>query len=335
MSQSLDLRCFLDVLSHQVLAIRNYLRHFKKGLLSEFLPDETEVQKDWEINAYSLVFLPGPASQFMKFARCGASTSLLDQIELNMSRLGVVHRDLSDAYTTYCRFTENSPQTSVFSQARPWLIADIENAIHRCTGWLDRIRGEQSFHNVQNEPPNNFPPHQSLQIWKNLSAHDAPASLSDLTAQLNGLNALTDRMITDPPFLNVLASYSLNENPLLQMCMASRRLMIRVLFLLLVDRPQVSQLILKQAQNAMQRALDAISTITHSPAHQLTGKTAEGIRLHTERLDILRILAEPLGSGLDENPAVHLLLSEQKADQILAPTDNTRLLLAMEKTAVA
>lgn len=323
---------FLAVLSYQVFAVRNYLRHFKKGVAAEFLPGEKAVVDDWETNAYSLVFLVGPAFALMESSRAGASDELLRQIQLNMSRLKNVHNQLRDAYLSFSRQMERSG----FKSARPWLIMDVEHAIFGCTKWLERIAN-----NAEGDLANSLAALdvECLEQWVGFSAPEIPAKLADLERALSEIDRLIPQINADKVSDTAFCSTVLAENSLLQLCMASRRLFVSVFFLLITQRNAVSEGRVAAARDALRVCNTALDGFTESRIAGEKGAAEvalEGIRLLRQRLQILEELAMPKPPFEKISPAVKLLLAEQKTRQSdLELTSAERLLLARDAHQVA
>lgn len=323
-----NLRQFLDVISYQILATRNYLRHFKTGIEKEFLPEEPEVQKDWELNTYSLVFLVGPAYAYMQQNRTKATSEIAQHIELNMSRLKVLQADLASAYQTYCSYSDPSSTGSAFSNARPWVMSDVEQAIYRCNKWLQRIQPAQPN---DTESLNN----DSMNEWCNISGGDLPASareLSDLAQRVTHLNKLVHGLSETKPTADSLQSEILSQNPLLQVCMASRRLVITLLFLTLTQRQQATESNFLQAKNCLQNALNAIAKILPGPQLPIGQKTQEGIKLLEHRLKHIEAflhLQQPIElNGSEHFPATAVLKAERNANHD-SKTPDELLILSM------
>ncbi len=332
MSRSGTVSRFLDVLSYQVLAIRNYLRHFKKGVHGEFLPDEVEVQSDWERNTFSLVFLVGPAFEFMESSRKGASAELLKQIQLNMSRLKVVHHDLSGAYLTYCRHIQNASGGLGFRSARPWLLSDVEHAIFRCDKWLERIYESQSGDSLLQPAALD---QDALALWRDLSAADVPKDLAGLENRVAGVDRIISQIKASGPSDEAFASAVLAENSLLQLCMASRRLIVTMFFLLLTRRHDVTVADVVMARDSLQRASDVFDGLSGMSKTGLGKVADDGIRLLRERLEILCRLSEPESIGDESDPAVKLLVAENKASKPESWDETDRLLLAADRNQAA
>ena len=324
---------FLDVLSYQVLATRNYLRHFLKGVTHEFLPAELEVQIDWERNTYSLVYLIGPAFHFMESELAGASPRLVEQIQLNMSHLRVLYKDLKDAYATYVAFSESSPSVSRFDEARPWLISNVDKAIFTCDRWIERMDVARQSARVGAESCGESFDEASLALWREVVAFDLPLELTGLDQRIIDMDDVISKFKQTSE--EAFSSRSLADNPLLQLCMASRRLQVTAFFLFLTNRPAISIQCVKTCRDAMQRALDATEEIIEVIEEQggsLSQLTREGIRLLNERHKILDLLSDSV-NRIDDNPAAELLLTERKASE--ERTNDDRLLLGMELNAAA
>lgn len=271
MNQTNDVQSFVPLVYSQVALTRLYLESFRRGVLLEFLPNANQVYLDWRESSRGLTFLMGPIFELIEREwEAKPSSEMEYQLRANMSRLQIVHECLTDTFSAYCI-------SSTFESARRDLAGNVAKAVRLCDKWKSRLADNWQSGRLQSDVVrllSSDPRFRSAflggQEWGSQSQiqlsdrdKESVASLTDLEHAIiavhEGLKHLKAASKGD------LLSETLEENPLLGVCMATRALCRTAYFLMITRKERISLETSEKCCQALELSLKEADT--HSKAY--------------------------------------------------------------------
>jgi hypothetical protein len=249
MQSYLTLHGFLRTLYLRVRLTSRYLELLLDCCCNEFAIQQPDVQKDWAGNVEALRWLAGPIYRLTAAfrAKCGAANAHMQQeLRRQEGRLKAFHGFLLDVHQAYKPDEPVLTDEQHLRQRHQHLRISLNFLIDACNVWLKDITGFEDVasdsHHQQVWREDSF-----VTLWDSLtSIDDVPPDFEDLDLQIRNVNDLANTLRTCP-------DDRLRKSLVLALCMATRRLLLVLVFHLLTVRPSASKQ-LKAAQDALAAA---------------------------------------------------------------------------------